>query len=137
MELLPVELVTPSRLLFSGQAEEVLIPAFDGQRGILPNHSDFVGRITAGAVRISRNSKELWYAVRDGVYEIKDGELTIIVAVGEPAEDIDVEEAEINVDKLDQILMRVDRVVEDIADIEAHRLFELARIEVGKHAKAR
>lgn len=137
MELLPVELVAPSRLLFSGQADHVLIPAFDGQRGILPGHSDFVGRITAGPIKISRDSKELWYAVRDGVYEIKGGELTIIVAVGETAEEAEVEEAENNLEKIEQVLSKVNRSAEDVSDIEAHRLFELARIEIAKHAKPR
>ena len=135
MELLPVELVSPSRLLFSGQAEEVLIPAFDGQRGILPCHSDFVGRISAGAIKIRRESKELWFAVRDGVFEVKAGELTIIVAVGETAEDVDIEEAQENLEKLEEVLAKINRATEDIADIEAHRLFELGRLEIAKYAK--
>ena len=97
-----LEILTPSRKVFSDEVSEVLLPAYDGETGVLPEHGDFVGVLGTGALKIVRNGNDFWYMVSTGIYEIKKGKLTVFADIAESAREVDVEATNAQVAELEK-----------------------------------
>jgi len=94
--VLDVELVSPERILFSGQASFVRVRTVGGgELAFLTGHAPFIGALEICAVKIITDSgDEQLVAVHGGFVEVSDDRVTILSDVAELAEDIDVAQAE-------------------------------------------
>ena len=94
--MLDVELVSPERILFSGQASFVRVRTVGGgELAFLTGHAPFIGALEICAVKIITDSgDEQLVAVHGGFVEVSDDRVTILSDVAELAEDIDVAQAE-------------------------------------------
>lgn len=102
-----VVLVTPERILLSGQATEVMLRTGDGDATFLDDHTPLVGSIEPGLVRVVRaEGEEVRIAGHGGFVQVErsadasDGgeaaggtRVTLLLGVAELAEEIDVERA--------------------------------------------
>lgn len=91
-----VELVAPDRLLWEGQATFVFARTTAGEIGILPRHVPLVAEIVEGEmVRIDTvDGEEYHAAVHGGFLSVTDQGVTILAEDAEPAEEIDVDQAQ-------------------------------------------
>lgn len=91
-----VELVAPDRLLWEGQATFVFARTTAGEIGILPRHVPLVAEIIEGEmVRIdSVDGEEFRAAVHGGFLSVTEQGVTILAESAEPAEEIDIEQAQ-------------------------------------------
>ena len=73
-----VEIVNPEKSFFSNDnAIEVVIPAFEGEIGILKDHISIISFLKPGVIKFkSKNSEENFY-VEDGIVEFKDNSLSM------------------------------------------------------------
>ncbi len=99
-----VELVTPDRKLFSGEADFVVMRTEGGDIMFLPNYTDFVGAFDVCVVRIapvgeqapgsaetaSTSTSEVVSAVAGGFVHVSDNHVTILASVAELSDEIDV-----------------------------------------------
>ena len=53
-----LELVSPEKLLLSRQVEMAIIPATDGEMGVLPGHSPMIVALRGGVIRVRENGAE-------------------------------------------------------------------------------
>lgn len=92
---LHVELVSPERILYSGEAEMVVCrTAGGGEIAFLPGHAPFVGALDTALVRVkSTDGREEVAAVHGGFVEVRDDRVTILSDVAELASQVDVERA--------------------------------------------
>lgn len=91
---LQVELVSPERSMYEGEAKLVIARTTDGEIGFEPGHVPFVGILLPNVVRIqSEGGEEQRIAVHSGFVELSDDHLTLLSDVAELAADIDVERA--------------------------------------------
>ncbi len=67
MATFPFELVSPERVLFSGEATQVVVPASEGEITVLANHAPFMSALRSGIVTID-NGKRLF--VRGGFADV-------------------------------------------------------------------
>ena len=89
-----VELVSPERILWSGEADMVIARTTDGEIAFLNNHAPFIGALGIGAVTIVEPSGDRWaFAVHGGFVEVSHNRVTILSDVAELASDIDVARA--------------------------------------------
>lgn len=84
----PFELVSPERVLFSGEATEVVVPASEGEVTVLAGHAPFMSAIRAGVVRID-GTKRLF--VRGGFADVSEGGVTLLAEQAVAVEDINAE----------------------------------------------
>jgi len=78
-----LRILTPSADLLSAQVKSVILPTFDGQIGVLPGHENRIGALGSGLlVLITEESKEVVFAVSSGLFEVRDGELTVTAQKG-------------------------------------------------------
>jgi len=92
---LHVELVSPERILYSGEAEMVACRTVDGgEIAFLTGHAPFLGALETGLVRVKTSGGEEVAAVHGGFVEVRDNRVIILSDVAELAKDIDVSRAE-------------------------------------------
>jgi F-type H+-transporting ATPase subunit epsilon len=84
------ELVSPERILFSGDAISVIIPSVEGEMTVLAGHAPLVATLKAGIVLVqtdASNGKEFF--VNGGLVEINQASTTILAEQGRFIEDVD------------------------------------------------
>lgn len=87
---LHVELVSPERAVWSGDADMVIARTVEGEIGILPEHAPVLGALVPGIVRIQRsNEGDLVAAVHGGFLSVTDRGVSILAEVVELSEGID------------------------------------------------
>ncbi|MGH9264345.1 MAG: ATP synthase F1 subunit epsilon [Acidimicrobiales bacterium] len=92
---LQVELVSPERILYSGEAEMVVCRTVTGgEVAFLTGHAPFLAALEPGVVRVKTDSGEEVAAVHGGFVEVRDNRVIILSDVAELAKDIDVGRAE-------------------------------------------
>ncbi len=88
------EIVSQDKVVFSGDADLVLIPGADGMMGILPHHTPLLTVIRYGVITIRNKEKEEFFTVAGGVAEVQPDQVTILADAAENVQEIDVERAE-------------------------------------------
>lgn len=82
------ELVSPERVLFSGEATQVVVPASEGEITVLANHAPFMSALRSGIVTID-NGQRLF--VRGGFADVSPAGLTVLAEQAVPLDEINVE----------------------------------------------
>jgi len=76
-----VEIINPEKLFFSKEGvNEVVIPAFEGEMGILKDHISIISFLKPGIITIYAKSLEEKFYVDDGIVEFKDNNLSILTS---------------------------------------------------------
>ena len=80
-EIFKLEIVNPEKLFISkDDISEAVIPAFEGEMGILKDHISTISFLKPGIIKLySKSSNESFY-VEDGIAEFKDNNLTILTS---------------------------------------------------------
>ena len=92
---LQVELVSPERILYSGEAEMVVCRTVGGgEVAFLANHAPFLAALETGVVRVKTSNGEEVAAVHGGFVEVRDNRVIVLSDVAELAKDIDVSRAQ-------------------------------------------
>ncbi|HEX3621117.1 MAG TPA: ATP synthase F1 subunit epsilon [Acidimicrobiales bacterium] len=92
---LQVELVSPERILYSGEAEMVVCRTVGGgEVAFLTGHAPFLGALETGLVRVKTSGGEEVAAVHGGFVEVRDNRVIVLSDVAELAADIDASRAQ-------------------------------------------
>lgn len=92
---LSVELVSKEKRVFQiDNVDMVLIPATEGEMGVLPNHAPVLTTLGQGELVIRKQGREERFAVYGGVVDVRPNKVTILAEVAVSSFDIDVEAIE-------------------------------------------
>ena len=76
-----IEIVNPEKsFLAKEDVTEVVIPAFEGEMGILKDHISIISFLKPGVITIQSNSGEEKYYVEDGIVEFKNNNLSVLTS---------------------------------------------------------
>ena len=76
-----IEIVNPEKSFLSKEeVSEVVVPAFEGEIGILKDHIPIISFLKPGIVKIFIGSEVESYYVEDGIVEFKDNSLSILTS---------------------------------------------------------
>lgn len=80
---------------YEGQCVSLVVPAVDGNYGILAGHSNMITAIVPGEIRCKKNEEEDYeiYSVSSGLVKIEDGEVLILADSVERLSEIDINRA--------------------------------------------
>ena len=120
-----VELVSPERVLFSGDAEMVTARTVDGgDIAFLANHAPFLGALDICAVKIKTSGgDEEMAAVHGGFVHVRDDSVIVLSDVAELASDIDTNRAQ-------RAKERAEKKEGDMDDAEAEAALRRAVIRI-------
>jgi F-type H+-transporting ATPase subunit epsilon len=124
---LQVELVSPEKILYSGDADMVITRTTDGEIAFMSGHAPFIGSLGVGAVTIrASEGDDVLAAVHEGFVEVTDDRVTILSDVAELIDDIDANRAQQALDRLGQ-----DKADQDDAEAEAALRRARLRVELS------
>ena len=76
-----IEIVNPEKsFLVKEDVSEVVVPAFEGEMGILKDHISIISFLKPGIIKILSKSGEENYYVEDGIVEFKNNNLSILTS---------------------------------------------------------
>ena len=123
-----VEIVNPEKSFLSMEdATEVVVPAFEGEMGILKDHISIISFLKPGIVTIQSKSGEEKFFIEDGIVEFKNNNLSILTSSIFNLKEIDknkiqdlikiAEEETKNKDINDQVKFLVDQKIDVLRSI--------------------
>lgn len=100
---LQLTITTPEKLVFDGTARFVVVPAADGELGILPRHAPLVGTLGYGGLRVQSASDggTSGYFVRGGFLEVIDDRVTVLATEAVPVSELDAEQDRVRLGELE------------------------------------
>lgn len=124
-----VQVVSPERILWSGDAELVTARTVEGgDITFLTGHAPFVGALETGKVTVRPDGgDDVFFAVHGGFVEVSADNVSLLTDVAEHAESIDIERAKAALAAAEEAMSRD---VSDIEAVAARRRAEL-RLEVA------
>ena len=85
-----IEIVNPEKSFLSKEdVTEVVVPAFEGEMGILKDHISIISFLKPGIIKIISKSGEEDYYVEDGIVEFKNNNLSVLTSSIFNIKDID------------------------------------------------
>jgi len=123
------DLVSPEKLLFSGQVDQVDVPGTEGDFGVLAAHAPFVTTVRPGILTIYREGAGLKIVVDGGFAEVNPEGLTVLADTAVALEEFD----------RDVLAGQIKDVEEDVADAKdpwqrdklAHKLDQLKALQTA------
>ena len=100
-----VEIINPEKSFFSQEdINEVVLPAFEGEMGILKDHIPIISFLKPGIIKIFSKSREKNFFVEDGIVEFRNDNLSILTSSIFDASKMDK-------NKIDEILKQSENVL--------------------------
>ena len=83
------DLVSPEKLAFSGDVDQVDIPGVEGDFGVLAGHAPVVAAVRPGILTVRSGSTQEKIIVLGGLAEVSDKGLTVLADVATSMQDVD------------------------------------------------
>nr|QCI06762.1 ATP synthase CF1 subunit epsilon [Gayliella sp.] len=101
---LQIRVIAPDQIVWDASAEEVILPSSTGQLGILKGHIPLLTALDIGVMRVKVDQEWQPIILLGGFAEVDNNNITILVNGAETVSDIDMSEAQDNLNKATQIL---------------------------------
>ena len=83
-----VEIITPNKTLLKSETQEVIIPSYEGEMGILKDHIPLITFLRPGLVTI-KSEEEKKYFVEEGTIEFVNNNLLILTSKAMDIKDLE------------------------------------------------
>ncbi len=124
-----LELVTPERLLLSEEVEEVVAPGYEGEFGVLPEHTQFLTILNIGILSYRKGSETRKIALGGGFAEVTPERVVVMADTAEHAGEIDVERAKRARDRAEASLKELS--LDDESYAKAHAALQRALVRMA------
>ncbi|MFA6896787.1 MAG: ATP synthase F1 subunit epsilon [Patescibacteria group bacterium] len=133
-----LQVVTPEKIAFEGEIDQISLPTKNGQITILPKHISLVSTVKSGELVIKNGEEEILMAVYGGFVEVRKNQVRVMTDVAERVDEIDEEKAQRARDEAQRKLQEKDRM-DDVDFADAVRQLEksLALLKAVKNIKRR
>ncbi len=101
-----VEIVSQDRMVYSGDADMVLIPGAEGVMGILPHHTPVLTVIQYGIITVKEKGQETHFTVAGGIAEVQPDQITVLADAAENVAEIDLQRAQEAKQRAEEILKK-------------------------------
>ena len=103
-----IEIISPEKVIFSNEnVQEVVLPSYEGEMGILKDHIPIISFLRPGIVKILKSSENVnIFFVQDGIVEFYNNNLTIL-----STEIINIKN--LNKEKIDQLITETEKILND------------------------
>ncbi len=127
------KIVTPERVTYENEIDQVTVPTEDGEITILSRHAPLVSILKPGEMRIKNGEETVLLAVSTGFVEVQpNSEVYILADTAERAEEIDLKKTEEAKARAEKLLKEQDTADIDFARLQAVLNREMARLKVAQ-----
>ncbi len=104
-----IEIINPEKSFLSKEdVNEVVVPAFEGEMGILKDHISIISFLKPGILKLISKSGEEKFYVEDGILEFKDNNLSILTSSISNIKDMEKSNVEQNIKIAENELNKVE-----------------------------
>lgn len=129
---LQLRVITPAKLVFEGEAEEIVAPGEMGEFGVLPGHVPFVSTLCPGRLRFRvEGSGESVFIIHGGLVDVKDDTVSVLTDLSETPEEVDVAAAKAEAESLSKEIDGLDDTAM-AARAELEKKLKIARAGAGE-----
>ena len=121
-----IEIVNPEKsFLVKEDVSEVVVPAFEGEMGILKDHISIISFLKPGIIKILSKSVEESYYVEDGIIEFKNNNLSILTSSIFNIKDI-------SKDKINEMLSQAEEYTKNVEINDQNKYLADQKIDILK-----
>lgn len=132
-----VDVVSAEEMIFSGEADHVVLPGESGELGIWPRHTPLLTRIRPGAVRIKLpDGGEEFVYVSGGMLEVQPTMVTVLADTAIRAHDLDEARAQQAKKAAEELLQKRDSSM-DYAKAEAELADAIGQLAAIKKLRSK
>jgi F-type H+-transporting ATPase subunit epsilon len=124
-----LELVTPERLVLSEEVDEVVLPGYEGEFGVLPGHTQYLAILNIGMLWYRKGSAVTRIALGGGFAEVNHDRVVVMADTAERSDEIDVERAQRARDRAEARLKELS--MDDDTYAKAHAELERALVRMA------
>lgn len=121
---LTVNILTPQRPFWSGEADELILSTETGEMGVLKNHAPLVTGLDVGALMVRTKGEWNAFAVLGGFALVKNDQVTVLANQAEASDTINAEEAKTD---LESTKAKLEAATEAKAKVEANFNYKRAK----------
>ncbi len=130
MATFQLQIVTPDRMVFDGEASELIVRTITGDICILAHHIDYAAPLGIGEARVTdADGKQRCAACNGGLLSVSDNQVRVMATTFEWEEDIDLDRAKRAESHAQELLKKLSQSDADYALAEARLKRALARIQ--------
>ena len=96
---LNIRVITPDRIVWDADAEEVILPSSTGQLGILKDHAPLLTALDIGVMRLKNAGKWTSIILVEGFAEVENNKVTVLCSGAEETNNIDLSQAQAGLEK--------------------------------------
>ena len=136
MSQLHLKIVTPEKLIFDEEVNQVNVSTEQGQIGILPNHANLMAKLEPGELVIKKGGKVDTLAIGDGFLQVSNNILTVMTDLAVNEQDIDekaLEEAKKRAEQALEQKLSDEEYAETLANLEK----SLAQLRIKRRHRVR
>jgi F-type H+-transporting ATPase subunit epsilon len=126
-----LRVVTPSRLMFDEEVDEVTAIGEQGEFGVLPNHISFLSTLVPGEMSYKQGANKRMLAVSGGYAEVLDNVMTVLAPAAEFGAEIDAARAQRAKERAEKQLAEFNREERDFELAEVALQRALVRLQVA------
>ncbi|MDP3726854.1 MAG: ATP synthase F1 subunit epsilon [bacterium] len=119
------EIITPQKIVFQEEVDEITAPTATGEITILPSHVGLLTKIAPGELTIKKGAQARFFAVTGGFLEVEKDKITILA-------DYAVRSEEIEVAKAIEAQKQAERLMKDAKEKASEKDFALAESELRR-----
>src|SRR4051812_32117186 len=133
-ETLRLQIVTPQATVMSEDVHMVTLPTVEGQIGVYPQHLHLITRMVPGEVIVTKDGKDRYLAVGEGLIEITGTQVAIVTDLAIASDHID--EAKVEEARARAAARLQDKISdEEVASVNASLARSLAQLQVKRRRR--
>jgi F-type H+-transporting ATPase subunit epsilon len=101
------ELVSPEKIAFSGEVDQVDVPGAEGDFGVLAGHAPLVSLLRPGVMTVYAGGEQSKIVVLGGFAEVAPGGLTVLADVATTVEEVDHAALRAQIEKMEQDVKQI------------------------------
>jgi F-type H+-transporting ATPase subunit epsilon len=92
---LNLEIITPAKIIYSGEVLSLTVPGVDGSFQVLHNHAPIISTFEIGLIKLeTTESKKLFYSTSGGTVEVLENKILVLADSLEQVDQIDIKRAQ-------------------------------------------
>ncbi|QQS38037.1 MAG: F0F1 ATP synthase subunit epsilon [Ignavibacteriales bacterium] len=137
MASLNLEIITPSKSVFTGEIKSITIPGTSGSFQVLANHAPLISTFEIGEIKIEDvQSRKLSYSTAGGTVEISNNKVLVLADSLELVDNIDIQRALNSKERAENRLANKSVENIDVARAEASLARAINRIKLSEKYSA-
>ncbi len=84
-----IEIISPEKSVIKSETNEVTLPAYEGQIGILKDHIPLITFLRPGLISIKQNNDTKTFFVEDGIVEFSNNHLLVLSSTAKDLESLE------------------------------------------------